>query len=57
MVLYVISRAAGRTIAQVGLLQNSHAETALYQSNGDKRAGCTTTNDDDVLGGRGACHN
>src|SRR5947207_3187696 len=50
-------RTAGRTIAQLGLLQYSHAEATLCQSNGDKRAGCTTADDDDVLVGRGTCHN
>src|SRR2546421_2153931 len=50
-------RTTGRTIAQLGFLQYSHAEATLCQSNGDKRASCTTTNDDDVLGGRGKSHN
>src|SRR6266481_6837521 len=49
-------RTAGRTIAELRLFQHSYTEATLCQSNGDKRAGCTTTNDDDVLGRRGKCH-
>src|SRR5947209_1007402 len=48
---------AGRTIAYLGLLQYSDAEATLCQPHGDKRTGCTTTNDNDMLNGRGKCHN
>jgi hypothetical protein len=49
-------RSAGRPIPHLSLFRHSHAETALRQSNRNQSARYATTDDNDVLSGRGACH-